>query len=238
MKTNAISTASLWNSPRTGVSRMQSDIANTNKELVTGRHADVTLTLGSRTGVAIGLRQTSAELTALREGNDTTSLRLGTTQTILQQIQAGADATLKTITGAPSAQRAEIVRDAARSQLLALTAALNTTAGGQSIFGGINTLETPVTTYGGAAKTAVDAAFTGAFGARGNAGLSAVTPAAMAAFLAPGGPLASLFDTAAWQGNWSNASDRTTDSRISLTETVTASSSASLTRTIALIASA
>lgn len=226
MKTNAISTASLWNAPRTGVSRMQSDIANANKELVTGRHADVTLTLGSRTGAALGLRQTTAELTALRDGNDTTSLRLSTTQTILQQIQAGADATLKTITGAPSAQRAEIVRDAARSQLPALTAALNITAGGQSIFGGINTLETPVTTYGGATKTGVDAAFTAAFGARGNAGLSAVTPATMEAFLAPGGPIASLFDATAWQTNWSNASDKAIDSRISLTETVETSASA------------
>lgn len=226
MKTNAVSTLSLWNTPRTGVSRMQSDIANGNKELVTGRHADVTLTLGNRTGVALGLRQTSAELTALRDGNDTTSLRLSTTQTILQQVQAGADSALKTITGAPPAQRAEIIRDAARSQLSALTSALNTTAGGQSIFGGTNTLESPVTAYGGTAKTAVDDAFTLAFGTRGNAGLSAVTPAAMEAFLATGGPFATLFDAASWQADWSNASDRTIDSRIALTETVGTSVSA------------
>ena len=226
MKTNAISTQSLWNSPRTGVSRMQSEIAIANKELVTGRYADVALTLGSRTGTAFGLRQQVAELTALRSGNDTTSLRLTSTQAILQQIQAGADATLKTIAGVPSETRTAAIRDAALSQLETMTAALNTTAGGQSIFGGLNTLETAVETYGGTAKSGVDAAFTTAFGPRGGAGLATVTVAQMDAFLAPGGPFAGLFDASNWAADWSNASDTTIDSRISLTETVETSASA------------
>ncbi|KQP61627.1 hypothetical protein ASG40_02870 [Methylobacterium sp. Leaf399] len=226
MRTNAISTASLWNTPRTGVARMQSEIASANKELVTGRHADMGLTLGSRTGVALSLRQTSAELTALRDGNDITGLRLSSTQTILQQIQADTDTALAAITGAPPDQRARVIADTAASRLASLTAALNTTAGGQSIFGGTNTLETPMKAYGGTAKAAVDLAFTSTFGARGSAGLATATGAQMAAFLAPGGAFDALFDDASWGANWSAASDGTIQSRISRNETVETSTSA------------
>lgn len=225
MRTNAISTASLWNAPRTGVARMQSDIADANKELVTGRYADVGLVLGSRMGVAFGLRQGLEALTALRDGNDTTGGRLSSTQTILQQVQAGADSTLTAFTGTPLDKRAAVIREAGKSQLAALVAALNTNAGGQQIFGGINTRETPIAAYEGtppsAAKTAIDAAFQAAFGA---VPASAVTPQQMAAFL--DGPFAARFDDAAWATDWSNASDRTISSRISLTETVDTSASA------------
>lgn len=231
MRTNAISTANLWNSPRMGVARAQAEIATANQELVTGRHADMGLALGSRTGAAFILRQKLAELTALRDGNDTTSLRLSSSQTVLQQIQSGADATLKTLIGAPPDQRAEIVRKAATSQLAALTAALNTSAGGQSIFGGTNTLESPMAVYAGTpsstAKQAVDAVFAFQLGTRGSAALATVTAVQMSSFLAePNGAFATLFNDANWALNWSDASDTTIDSQISLTDRVQTSVSA------------
>lgn len=229
MRTNAISTLSFWNTPRTGVSRMQSDLANANQELVSGRFADVGLTLGSRTSLALGLRQTSAQLAALRDGNDIASLRLSTTQAALKQMQAGADATLKTLNGVSIAQRAAAVKDGAANQLAALTAALNTSAGGQFVFGGTNSGQSPVATYGGApaseAKKAVDAAFLATFGfAQGDPAASTITGPQMKAFL--DGPFAALFDASGWASKWSDASDRTLDSRISLTETVQTSTGA------------
>ncbi|MCJ2083895.1 flagellar hook-associated family protein [Methylobacterium sp. J-090] len=220
MRTNATSTLSLWNAPRAGAQRMQTEIAQGTKELATGRYADVGLQLGSGTGLALGLRQQSAELQALKDGNAGAFLRLSTTQAALQQIQAAADSTLKTLVGVPAADRASVVKDAATSQLAALTAVLNTTADGQFVFGGTNTATTPMTAYvtGSAAKTAVDAAFA-------SAGGTAMTAAQMKSFLAEGGPLDTLFSGAGWQ-NLSKASDTTLDSRISLSETVETSATA------------
>ncbi len=229
MRTNAISTLSFWNTPRTGVSRMQVDLAEANQELVSGRYADVGLQLGSRTGLALGLRNTSAQIATLREGNDATGLRLSTTQAALKQMQAGADATLTTLNGVPMAQRAAAVQNLAATQLAALTASLNTSAGGQFVFGGVNTGKVPVTTYAGtpssAAKTAVDKAFKDTFGfAQNDPAAASITGPQMKAFL--DGPFAALFDASGWSANWSGASDRTLDSRVSLTETVTTSASA------------
>lgn len=229
MRTNAISTLSFWNTPRTGASRMQADLADANQELVSGRYADVGRTLGSRTSLALSLRQTSAQIVTLRDGNDATSLRLSSTQAALKQIQAGADATLKILNGVPVAQRAAAVRDAAANQLAALSASLNTSAGGQFVFGGTNTGQIPLATYAGtpasAAKTAVDGAFQTAFGfAQNDPAASTITATQMKAFL--DGPFAALFDASGWASKWSDASDRTIDSRISLTETVQTSASA------------
>lgn len=229
MRTNAISTLSFWNTPRTGVSRMQADLADANQELVSGRYADVGLQLGSRTSLALGLRQTSAQIAALRDGNDATGVRLSTTQAALKQMQAGADATLKTLNGVPIAQRASAVQDLAATQLAALTASLNTAAGGQFVFGGVNTGQVPVATYAGtpasAAKIAVDKAFKDTFGfAQNDPAASTITGSQMKAFL--DGPFATLFDASGWNANWSGASDRTLDSRVSLTETLKTSASA------------
>ncbi|MDO9426165.1 MAG: flagellar hook-associated family protein [Methylobacterium sp.] len=220
MRMNATSTLSLWNAPRSSVQRMETEIARGTKELGTGRYADVGLQLGSGTGLALGLRQQSAELQALKDGNANASLRLSTSQAALQQIQAAADSTLKALVGVPSANRVGVVRDAATSQLAALTAVLNTTADGQSIFGGTNTATAPMTAYGtgSAAKAAIDAAFASAGGTTMNA-------AQMKSFLADGGPLDTLFSGAGWQ-NWSKASDTTLDSRVSLSETVETSATA------------
>ncbi|KQP72215.1 flagellar hook-associated family protein [Methylobacterium sp. Leaf112] len=221
MRMNATSSLSLWNAPRTGAQRMQTEIAQGTKELATGRHADVGLELGSRTGLALGLRQQKSELQALQDGNAGATLRLSTTQAALQQIQAAADSTLKTLIGVPVADRAAVVKDMAASQLAALTAVLNTAADGQSVFGGTNTGASPMTAYGAgsAAKSAVDAAFT-------LAGGTSMSAAGMEAFLAEGGPLDTLFGNGAWKANWSKASDTTLDSRISLSETVETSATA------------
>ncbi|MGU3359018.1 flagellar hook-associated family protein [Methylobacterium sp. M6A4_1b] len=230
MRTNALSTLSFWNTPRIGVSRMQSDMARANQELVTGRYADVGLALGGRTGLAVGLRQKTAELAALREGNNAATLRLGTTQAVLKQMQAGADATLTALTGTPEDKRAGVLKDIAANGLVTLTALLNTSAGGQFVFGGTRTAEAPVTAYAGSpaspAKTAVDAAFQAAFGmSQDSPGASAITAADMASFL-DGPAFQGLFDAGTWSTDWSKAGTTPLTNQISLSETVTTSASA------------
>lgn len=230
MRTNALSTLSFWNTPRIGVARMLTDMAQANQEIVTGRYADVGLTLGSRTGLAVGLRQKIAELAALRDSNDAASLRLGTSQAVLKQIQDGADATLKALTGVPEDKRAGVLKDMAANGLGTLTALLNTSAGGQFVFGGARTAAAPMTPYATSpaspAKTAVDAAFRAAFGmSQDNPGASAISAADMAGFL-DGPAFKGLFDEAAWGTTWSAAGTAPLVNQISLSETAETSASA------------
>lgn len=230
MRTNALSTLSFWNTPRIGVARMQSDMAQANQEIVTGRYADVGLALGSRTGLAVGLRQKSAELAALRDSNNAASLRLGTSQAVLKQIQDGADATLTALTGVPEDKRAGVLKDMAANRLGTLTALLNTSAGGQYVFGGTRTAAAPMSTYATSpaspAKTAVDAAFRAAFGlSQDSAGVSAITEGDMAAFL-DGPAFQGLFAEASWGTTWSAAGTAPLTNQISLSETVETSASA------------
>lgn len=229
MRTNALSTLSFWNAPRTGAARMQADLARANQEMVTRRYADVGLALGSRTGLAVGLRQKAAELTALRDGNDTAALRLGTSQAALKQMQDAADSTLKTLTGTPADKRAGVLQDMASAQLATLTGLLNTSAAGQFVFGGTNTANAPLRAYAtspaSSAKSAVDAAFREAFGvAQGSAGASTITPEALSTFL--DGAFADLFDAASWSADWSGAGSTPLTNQISLSETVQTSASA------------
>ena len=229
MTTGFISSLNLWNAPRTGAARLQSDLADATREIASGRHADVGASLGTQVGQAFGLRRQSALLTALTQGNAGAAQRLDATQAALKEIQTGADAALAEITALPADKRAAAIEASAGSRLAALTTALDTSAGGQFVFGGTDTAAAPLAAYEGsptsAAKQAVTAAFTGYFGfAPGATAASGITAAQMQGFL--DGPLASLFTETGWTGSWSGASSRTLDSQISLTETVTTSASA------------
>ncbi|MDV2986430.1 UNVERIFIED_CONTAM: flagellar hook-associated family protein [Methylobacteriaceae bacterium AG10] len=229
MTTGFISSLNLWNAPRTGVGRLQADLATATKEISTGRFADVGATLGGGVAGAFGLRGQSAVLAALTQSNTAASLRLNATQTALQEIQSAAEATLNELTALPADQRAAMAAESTRGRLAALAGTLNTSAGGQFVFGGTNSATAPLTPYEGIpaspAKTAVDGAFVSFFGfAPGDPAASGITPAEIKGFI--DGMLTGQFTEVNWSGTWSEASSRTIDSRISLTETVTTSVSA------------
>lgn len=234
MQTTFISTLSLWNSPRNAVAKLQSELAKANEEVTTGRHADVGLELGYRTGDGITLRQERAEIDALIDGNGTVSLRLSTTKNSLEYIRTSASTFLNSLLSVPPLERgAETVRDTAKTQLATLVSELNRSAGGQYVFGGTNTKERPVNDYidtpPSPAKTALDAAFSApapaGFGiTQGDPAVFAITAAQMDTFL--NGAFATLFDDTNWAANWSSASSQNIESRISLTERVETSTNA------------
>lgn len=229
MTTSFISSQSLWNAPRSGVNRLQTQLADANREIVDGRYADVGLALGSGVGETFGLRQKSAEIDALTDSNGSASARLSTSQATLKELQGAADGMLKALVALPDLQRAAATADGAKSALAALVSDLNTTSGGQYVFAGTKTDQRPLAAYAGSptstAKTALDAAFQTYFGfAQGDPAAATVTPARMQAFL--DGPVADLFSDANWASNWSSASSADIDSRISLTETVATSANA------------
>ncbi|NIX78414.1 flagellar hook-associated family protein [Microvirga terricola] len=230
MKTSFISTLNLWNSPRSAVNKLQADLAKANQEIVTGRHADVGLALGSRTGQAITLRQERAELDALIDSNGTVSLRLGGTKSALDNIRTSAESFLNSLLSVPPLERgAKTVQDGAKIQLTALVSELNKSTGGQYIFAGTNTKQKPVTEYTdvppSATKAAVDAAFMAAFGvSQTDPAAFNITAAQMDTFL--NGAFATLFDPVNWQGTWSSASNQNIESRISATEKIETSTNA------------
>lgn len=228
MTTSFISSLSFWNAPRTGLSRMQADLATATAEAASLRHADLGLALGTGVGRSLGLRQGAAEIAALKDSNGVAALGLATGQSALSQLQKAADAMSAALTGLPSGQRAATADKTGTSNLDALLAGLNASAGGQYVFGGTNTRESPIPDGRAASiKAAVAAAFQTAFGvAPGSAGAAAITPAQMEAFLSDTGPVAALFSDAAWQADVSQASSRTLTARISLSESVTTSASA------------
>ncbi|GAB6842477.1 flagellar hook-associated protein 3 FlgL [Methylorubrum rhodinum] len=223
MTTGFISSLNLWNAPRTGASRLQTELADATREIATGRHADVGATLGGGVAQSFGLRRQSAVLAALTQSNAAASLRLDASQSALTAIQADADAMLKELTGLPADQRAAAIAASAATRLSALTASLNTGIGGQAVFGGTDTGAAPLTAYEGspasAARTAVQTALAAAF----PGGTANATAGQMTAFL--DGLHASLFSETGWS-QWSGASNRTITSQISLTETATTSASA------------
>lgn len=223
MTTGFISSLNLWNAPRTGAARLQGELADATREIATGRHADVGATLGAGVTETFGLRRQGAVLAALAQSNAAASLRLDTSQTALQAIQADADAALKELTGLPADKRAGAIAAASATRLAALTAALNTSAGGQYVFGGTDSGAAPLAAYEGNPTSAAKAAVQGALAAAFPGGTANSTASQMTAFL--DGLHASLFDGTGWS-RWSGASDRALDSRISLTETVTTSASA------------
>lgn len=226
MTTSFIASINLWNAPRSGLARMQSDLATATAEIARGRYADLGLALGSGVGRSLALRQDADEIAALKDSNALAAARLATSQTALGQMQSEAAALLKNLIALPAAERGASVATASASALSTLAAGLGTAVGGAYVFGGTNTGENPVRDGSlDSAKAAVAAAFQTRFGfAPGSAGAAAITPQQMTDFL--DGPVAALFTDGAWQAGQSQASSRTITGRISLSETVTTSASA------------
>lgn len=56
------------------------------KELATGRHADVGLTLGAQTGVAVSLRQDIAQIKSIKDTNSLVLTRMQASQAALNTL--------------------------------------------------------------------------------------------------------------------------------------------------------
>ncbi|GJD77941.1 hypothetical protein NBEOAGPD_1153 [Methylobacterium gregans] len=223
MTTSYISSINLWNAPRTGLARLQTDLARANTEIATGRYADIGLALGTKVGTSLGLRQQGAEIDALKDGNGVTALRLKTSQSALAQMQSAADTLLQSLVGQPEGQRAAVAVSAG-NQLPTLTAALNTAVAGQYVFGGINSGTAPVAdTAIATLRSGIAADFTTFFGfAPGSPAAANASAAQMQTFLDT--YVAPRFADAAWAGV--SAASGAVTSRISLSETVATGASA------------
>jgi flagellar hook-associated protein 3 FlgL len=224
MTSTFIATSAVSGAIRSSLMKLQVKLAEAQKEVVTGRHADVGLSLGYRTGHTISLRQEHARLQSLTDTNSLVSSRLDASQAALDALAKGAQAFLSQLVAARNSDTGPaVIKGQAQSALAALADTLNTTFNGASLFAGINTDVRPITAYStnppSANAQAVASAFATAFGiSQSDPAVANIVPAAMQSFL--DGPFSGLFDPAAWSSTWSTASDQNVKSRISTSELV------------------
>jgi flagellar hook-associated protein 3 FlgL len=232
MKTSLISTQAISEATRLSRAKLQERLAEAQKEVTTGRFADVGKSLGYMAGRTVSLRQELDRLTTLTESNGVATSRLQTSQTVLENVANNAHTFINSLIVARAApDGASSAALDARAKLVSLTDQMNTSAGGTFIFAGINTDVKPLEDYfdtpAPASKIAVDNAFLSEFGlAQSTPGVELISAGAMNTFLDT--TFANLFTQASWETTWSAASDQNILSRISTNELIETSTNANM----------
>jgi flagellar hook-associated protein 3 FlgL len=230
MKTTSISTKSISEATRLSLLKMQTKLADAQKEMTTGRLADVGKSLGYRAGQTVSLRQEHTRLTSMIDVNAGVDTRLDMTHETLKTLIGGAQAFVSQLIAARAVDIGpSIIQPYAKGGLTTSIDALNNSLNGAYLFSGINADVKPVAEYfqnpPGANEQAVADGFVTAFGMmQSDPGLGAVLPAYMQAFL--DGAFADMFEPAQWTTNWSSASDQNARTRISTYELVETSTNA------------
>jgi len=225
MKTSFISNQAMQNAMRLTIGRGQNEVQKLQKEIVTGRYADIGLALGAKASNSVTLNQDVTRLNGIIDSNALVTQRLSSSQAALDMMADSAQQLMEafiTAHGSDDANRLLIAKRDVETALGAFTIAVNTSSNGEYLFSGINTNTQPVEDYlkaGSANKAAFDALFLGHFGfAQNNAAASTITIAQMDNFLT--NVLAPDFAGPAWNANWSSASDTNVSSRIMRNEVV------------------
>jgi flagellar hook-associated protein 3 FlgL len=224
VRTTFISTASLLGTPRTGIQRMQQDLVRLNKEVVSGRMADVGLNLGAETGRSVTLHIDTKSLASFAASNDTVSTRLDQTQAALDKLRGDANSFLTQIISA-RATDGKMIASQAQSALSGFIADANASDGHGYLLAGINSANAPLNDFDAGSKAAIDAAFLAKFGvAQDDPAAASISATDLSDFL--DNEFSQLFADPDWGTTWSTASDQAVTNRISPTETVTTSVSA------------
>ncbi len=230
---DAISTLVMSTLLKDGVRRSQSLLADAQKEFSTGRHADMGLALGERTGRDLLWRAQLDELRSLSDHNKLSGNRLDLVQSTLNSVRDVANTFLQTLTGTRNSADGQVTAKLAASSALAL--ARRTPQHQLQRSGPVRRHQhrwvSAVTEYeatpASAAQSSVAGAFFTAFGlAQSDPGVAAITGPDMQAFL--DADFAALFQPAQWQADWSSASNTNMTVRIDTGLTIEAGSNANL----------
>ncbi|UIJ72892.1 flagellar hook-associated family protein [Aurantimonas sp. HBX-1] len=236
-----VSSYSLSSAPRSAVFRIQDELRTAQKEVTTGRLADVGLGLGVRTNQTVSLRIERENNTRLRESNALIGQRFETMQTALESVVKTAEALVASLisNGASDPGISASVQQA-KAGLQQFSGALNSASGARFLFSGASSDEPAIafTAVGGGtargyeqdstAKKATADAFQTAFGfAQDDPAVAGISPADLEAFVAGGlDGLFQLSGTGEW-ANWSQADGTSVYNRISESETLDVSYPAS-----------
>jgi len=224
MKVTYIASRTLSEATRLSLMMAQVRLAEAQKEVTTGRHADVGASLGFRAGHTVSLRNDYAQLGAMLDTNAVAEARIAVTQSVLEGLAGDAESFLGALIGARnSSTGAGVVAAEARARFNSLISGVNTVVDGVHIFAGVNSDFAPLQNYFGtptpASRQSVADAFVTAFGiTQSDPAVADISAADMQAFL--DGAFSALMDEPAWSANWSTASDQNTTSRIATDEMV------------------
>lgn len=230
MKISHVSTKALSHSTRLVLMKAQVRLATAQKEVTTGRHADIGASLGFMTGQTISLRNEHARLSGISDSNAIAKTRISSTQAVLDGLANDAQTFIGALIGARNSDTgAQVVAVEAHARLASLINGINTTVEGVHVFAGINTDFAPLADYfadpPSPGRQSVANAFLAQFGmTQSDPAVNGISAADMQAFL--DGAFNALTDEPAWSANWSMASDQTITSRISIGETAETSVSA------------
>lgn len=223
-----ISSSSVLSSVRQSVLQAQAGLAQAQTEISSGTQSDLGVYLGASTGASVSMKNQIDALDSYTSTNGLATTRLDTTATALTSMVSAAQAISASLVSASSTGGSTAgLQASGTSGLQALLSGLNTSVGGQYVFGGINSGTTPVSDYSAtsSAETAVDASFSQTFGfSQTSDSASTISGSDMTSFL--NGSFADQFSDANWSANWSQASSTTISSSIAPSQSATTSVSA------------
>jgi flagellar hook-associated protein 3 FlgL len=199
-----VSTFALHNSLRSSVRMTQNDLSHAQKEVATGRHADVGLKLGMSVQRNLVWRGNISSLQLSVDRNARLDERAAVALSSINAMNDAASELMRLLPGARSSENGkEIANDGAKQALSSTVGALQTSFAGVYLFSGQSPDTPPLANYeGSSAQTAFDAAFQAEFGFAKTDSLAVnITPAQLKQFL--DGAFTNLFQDPAWGTNWS-----------------------------------
>lgn len=130
---------------RSSILNAQSALTQAQTEVSTGSYADIGLQLGAGTGQLLSLRSNVDALNTYSQTNAVASTRLSATNTALTAMLSTAQSLSSTVINAQSSGSSTAgLAQAGQGALSGLIGGLNTSAGGQFVFGGTATQTTPI----------------------------------------------------------------------------------------------
>ncbi len=218
-----ISTLSLTSPLRLSVNQTQAALSQAQTEVSTDAYADLGLQLGAHTGQALSFESSIDSLNNFTTSNVAATTRLSASSNALTAIISSAQSIQSDLITASNAGGATPpLTVLAAGAVQSLVGALNTSANGEYVFGGINTGNAPVANYA-AQTSAVDTAFQ-SYLAANNVTASTITGAQMTTFLK--GAFSATFTGANGQPSWSSASSQTISSTVAPSQSLSTSVSA------------
>ena len=224
------SNLSASSSLRLALQMIQREATRTRTEIASGSVADAGLSLGVSVARSFSLRAEQARADAHVAANDALSGMLTASQNALDTIRGSVDKFQSALLNAQTAggDRAVLV-SAAKDALQTLTASLNTTYAGQSLFAGQALDQQPLKDFfsmpASPARTQINSSFAATFGmSQSDPNVSSISAGAMNSY--HDGAFDAQFQSPQWQQNWSNASDAAFRVRIADGESIDVSTSA------------
>ena len=224
MKINSIATYALNNSQRLNNANLQRALNNAQKEVVTGRHADIGKTYGFFTSSVVTTENQIKHINQIEITNSFTENRLSTMQLAMTSMVESSNNFIGQLTaGLGGSLDKSLLQTMGQSALEELTSSANVTINGEFVFSGVNSDKSALVDYrsasGAPAITAVQDAFSTTFGFPvSDIAAQSISPAALESFI--DGPFMDLFNDTNWQTLWTGASDRGMRSKISTRELV------------------